>query len=477
MRLRPSRLAMTLCAAATGCATAPPVRTPSVVLPVSFESAEAATAVGNVDSWWRSYEDAQLTDLIERALRQGFDVHTALARLEEAGATRREALSRFNIQGDIKMDGEIRRTDNLNVSGIAGGPLGNFFAPTVTRTANATLPISWELDLFGRRNATRRAAEADMDAARFDYEGARAALAAGVGRGLFEARGLSAQLDDARATAGIERQLMDIVRRRAGRGLSARSDVDRVAADLAQSEARAADLAAALEASKRALLVLLGAGTDPRATMMITSALPALPLTPARLPGELLVRRPDVRRAEAQMRGAAGRVRLAELAFYPTITLQGAIGIATQSGGIVTTSASQSGGGGIALPIFDRVRLHAQMHGASARAEQAVLAYEQSVQKAYGEVDQAAVRFAEDRRRIALLEDGAGRADRALIAAHQRYQRGLADLQEVLDADRTARAARLALTSARTEGLQRSIQLYQALGGGWQGVDTAEAHS
>lgn len=466
--------------ALAGCASAPPVRTPEIALPARFDAAAAGDATAIPDRWWHLYGDEQLSALVDRALTRGFDVRIAMTRLQEARAVRRAALSRFRIQGELQASGEMRRTDNLSVGdfSLPGLPddvsLDGFFAPTTTRSASATLPVSWELDLFGRRGATKRAAEADYAAARFQYEGTRAALAADVGRTLFEARGLAAQLGDAQAAETIQRQLADIVGQRAARGLAATSEVDRVAADLAQAEAQAADIAATLEASKRALLILIGDGADPRATLPIAAATPPLPGTPATLPGDLLVRRPDLREAEARLRSATGGVRLAELAFYPTINLQAALGIAAQTGGIVTTTASQSIGGGITAPIFDRARLNAELRGASARAEQAVLTYERTVQTAYGEVDQALVRLAADRRRVATLNEGALRADRAYAAALQRYTRGLSGLQEALDAERAMRATRTAQTAARIEALQRTVQLFQALGGGWDPAEVSQ---
>jgi outer membrane protein TolC len=124
-------------------------------------------------------------------------------------------------------------------------------------------------------------------------------------------------------------------------------------------------------------------------------------------------------------------------------------------------------GGNILLPLFDRARLKAELRGASARAEQAVLGYERVVQTAYSEVDQALVRLAADRQRVTILEAGLARAQRAYDAALKRYDRGLSDLQELLDAERTFRSARTALTAARVDALQRSVQAFQALGGGW----------
>jgi NodT family efflux transporter outer membrane factor (OMF) lipoprotein len=456
-----------------GCGTAPPIRPASVVLPPAYDAAGSALPAAALDRWWLLYDDAQLQGLVDIALERGFSSREAFARLTEARATRASALSRYSLQGNAQATGEIRRTDNistgdLDIPGLpGGGSLTSLFAPSTTKTGSLSLPVSWELDLFGRRGASRDVADADLAAARFNYEGVRAMLAADVARNLFEARGLVAQLDDARASEHIQDRLAGAVRIRAERGLAATSDVDRVESDLAQAHAQAADLAGALDASRRALLVLIGSGTATLDSLVITAPDIHVPQVPHSLPGELLGRRPDVREADARLAAQTGNVKLAELAFFPTITPQTSLGYNSQTGGLATTTMFGAIGGNILLPIFDRGRLKAELRGASARAEQAVLAYERTVHTAYSEVDQALTRLGTDRERVSMLEAGLTRAQRAYDAALQRYERGLSDLQETLDAERSFRTARTALTGARVDALQRSVQTFQALGGGW----------
>lgn len=462
-----------------GCVNAPPIRPAAVELPVAYDAAGSALPAGALDRWWLLYDDPQLQGLVDQALAGGFSVREAFARLTEARATRAAALSRYGLQGNAQASGEVRRTDyistpDLDIPGLpGGGSLTNLFAPNTTRTGNVSLPVSWELDLFGRHGAAREVADADLAAARFNYEGVRAMLAADVARGLFEARGLAAQLEDARASEHIQGRLADIVRVRAARGLAATSDLDRVESDLAQARAQAADLAGALDASRRSLLVLIGAGTAPLQSLAIAQAEVRVPDVPDTLPGALLIRRPDIREADARLAAQTGNVRLAELAFYPTITPQATLGYNAQTGGIASTTVFGAIGGNILLPIFDRGRLRAELGGASARAEQAVLAYERTVYTAYAEADQALTRLAADRERVTGLEAGLLRAQRAYDAALERYRRGLSDLQETLDAERSFRTARTALTNARVDALQRSVQTFQALGGGWTAPEMA----
>jgi outer membrane protein TolC len=196
-----------------------------------------------------------------------------------------------------------------------------------------------------------------------------------------------------------------------------------------------------------------------------------LPATPAALPSELLARRPDVREAQAQLAAASGRLRLDELAFFPRFTLNPGVGLSAQSGGFIdAVSAIWTLAAGLTAPILDRPRLFAQLRTQEARVEQAVVGYERAVQTAFSEADQTLVRLAADRRQVAQLQAGEANARRAFDAARILYDRGLTDLTALLDAERAYRTARTALIGARVQSLRRAVQVFKALGGGW---DTA----
>lgn len=450
------------------CATGAPPRSAQIELPPTYDSTVGGAQTEALDHWWRLYDDAQLTGLVARALAQGFSVREALARLDESRALRSVALSRFGPQGNLQANAEYRDTrdldDNVTTTGNASAA-GS--AQGVSKSAGISLPVSWELDFFGRRSATERGAQADIESARFDVESARAAIAAEVARTLFQTRGLKVQRDEALETVRIQRELLGVVTERARRGLAASSEADRVAADLAQAEAQADDLGAALTASRRALLVVVGSGTDALGDDDVLAALGGVPQVPAAVPGDLLARRPDVRMAAARVRKSASDVRLAELDFFPRLTLNPGIGLSAQRGAFDTTTSFWSLAAGLTLPILDRPRLTAQLSAEGARAEQSVLAYERTVQTAFSEADQALTRLQADRRRVATLTAGEGRARTAYEAALKRYELGFANLQELLDGERAWRATRSALTGAKTDALQRSVQVFQALGGGW----------
>jgi multidrug efflux system outer membrane protein len=289
-----------------------------VTLPEAYESGnlkQSAAAPEVLDQWWRLYEDQDLTGLVEQALANAPDARLAAARLAEAKAIRSGALLAFNPQGAVR--GNLNRTETDQISG--GSPL--LSQSGESKTAAGDFQVSWEIDLFGRRYFTRKVAKADLAAARFNAEAARAALAANVAEGVFQVRGLGIQRSDAAETVRIQTDLYDMAKMRNSRGFGSDYDLDRTASDLAQSQAELARLTAEYQAAKRSLLTLLGRGPDPIASLTLTEALEAVPQVPASLPSDLLQRRPDVRESQARLVDAMSRLTLSKLAFFPTFTL------------------------------------------------------------------------------------------------------------------------------------------------------------
>ena len=453
------------------CALGPKIPAPDTRLPAAYEAPTAPTGSDALlDRWWTVYNDTQLEGLIDQALISAPDARSAEARLAEAIAVRSEATDAFNPQGDLQASGTQTST---NV--IAGPPPFQFGGQTISLTNGgithnwgANFNVSWEVDLFGRRAATRKKAVADLAAARFDYEASRASLAANVADSLFQARGLAIQLDDAQATATIQRNLADIARKKADHGLGSIADADQAAAQAAQSQSQATDLQGQLQAARRLLLVLVGRGIDPLANLPIPATAGAPPKLPASVPGQLLARRPDVREDYAKLASALGQLKLNELALFPKFDLQPGAGIssATELGTAVTTNF-WSIGAAMAQPVLDMPRLKSEIRVQGARANQALITYEQAVQTAYGESENALAQLAADERRIDILTAGEAQARFAYDAAQKGYAAGVDDLTSALTAEQTWRTARTALTGAQVQALRRSVQAFKALGGGW----------
>ena len=439
---------------------------PDVSLPAAYEARGGGDLrAERLDRWWTAFGDPQLEALVERALVEAPDARSAAERLNEARATSIQALTAFLPQGNVS--GSARSTESRQVEGPAIQIPGQSLNGR-SDSYGANFNVSWELDLFGRFFATRKAYNGDVAASRFAYEGARASLAAAVADSYFQVRGAAIQLEDARATAAIQRSLYEVAVKRSERGLAGGADADRAAGELAQSEGQVAALEAELTAARRSLLVLVGRGAAPIAEAPAPAEVGTIPQAPATLPGELLVRRPDVREAEARLQSAIGRRAYNRLAFLPTLQLTPGLGYARQvQPSYEIATRSWSWGGAASVPVLDIPRLLAELKAQNARTRQAAIAYEKSVQTAYGEAENALVRLDADRRRVVLLKDGEARAARAFEASRTAYAAGLTDLQTTLGAEQSWRAARTQLTAAQVQGLRRAVQTYKALGGGW----------
>lgn len=472
-------MALTACAPAT--AMAAKVALPMIHMPDAYEG-QLAAAPPALDRWWLLFNDPALNALEDEAFKNGPDALTDGARLLEARETRRAQTAQTFPSGSIA--GSASRQKNYDLDGQ-----NNNLSPTsgVTDTLSGNFNVSWELDLFGRLATARRVAAADAAQALFNVEGARASLAAAVADTYFQAKGLQIQLADARETARIRSDLLEVARRRADAGAGTADQVDLVAGDLAQTLAQADDLEAQLQSMRRQLLVLIGRGLAPSSDLPLAGEPPRAPAPPLALPADLLTRRPDIREAQARLRSAIGAAKLRHLAIFPTITLLPGLGLSRISEPGVsfippstitqTTQVFNQGfwnlAAGINIPTLDIPKLLYQARAEDARARQTAIAYEKTVQTAFSEAQSALSNLAAGESAQARLEDGETRSARAFAASRRRYEGGLDDLTTVLNAEQFWRTGRSALTTERVQTLRRAVQTYKALGGGWPATGAA----
>ena len=453
--------------ALSACATAKP----DLRLPAAYEAQVGGAPPGSVvlDRWWLNFNDAELTGLIDQALVANPDAKSAAARLREVRAQRISAILQYTPQGDASFSG--RQTQTKQLSGTVANIPG-FSNSGASEAYSGQFNVSWEVDLFGRAFAATRAANAEVAAARFSYEGTRTSLAAQVADSYFQARGLAISLADARETGRIQRSLYDVATRRAELGIAATLDADRVAGDLSQAEAQVAALDAQLQVERRALLILTGRIVEPTANIAIAPNVGQPPAMPDLIPGDLLARRPDVRQAHAKLASALGQQDTAALAFLPTLKFTPGLGYSRIiQPGFKSETQNWSWGGSITQPLLSIPRLISDLKTQKARTDQAVFAYEKAVQTAFQESESALVNLDADKRRVALLTAGEARAAKAYRSSRIGYDRGLTDLQTTLSIEQSWRATRTQLTSAQVQALRRSVQAYKALGGGWQARD------
>lgn len=453
-------------AAASGLAgCAAHLRAADVALPAAYSAPSGALGAGagreaSIERWWVAFRDPQLDALIDEALRASPDTQAALAALRQARAVRQGALTGFGPQGtpSVRAARQWARPGEGDVD---------------SRTAS--FDVSWEIDLLGRRGAARTSADAALASAAFDFEATRVSLAANVAQALFQARALEAQSREAGETARIAGDLVRVADLKAGRGILSQADAASFRAELANARAQAAALRAQAQVQRRILLVLLGRARAGLETLSLEHPDLDPPLPPLSAPGELLIRRPDLQRAKANVDAAAGRLVSARLAQLPTLSLVPSLTASRLPAG--ANASVWTLGANLAAPVLDLPRLRAESRLRTAEAEAAVLAYERAIGQAYAETENALLTLAADRDRLADLVVADAQAKAAFDAQEQGFRAGYIEAVTLLQTERTWRQARTALVAVRAATLGDAVQAFKSLGGGWSPVEAQQLAS
>jgi multidrug efflux system outer membrane protein len=458
-------LAALLVVLVTGCAVGPDYKRPPIASPVEFRGPQPAageTASLADIRWWEVLKDERLQGLIDEALENGYDVRLAAWRVEEARANAGIARSEFfpEIQGE---------------AGWTRGRVSEFLSPFPgpADLTNVSLGFSWEVDLWGRIRRLNEAALARYLATEEARRGVLLSLVSDVATNYFQLRALDYEKEIALRTAGAFRETHDLFSRRFEAGIASELETQSAAAPLKTTEAAIPDLERRITAQENQIALLLGRNPQeiPRGAALDDQILP--PAIPAGLPSDLLRRRPDLRQAEQELRAANADVGVTVAAYFPTLSLTGAFGgLSPQVSDLFKGGRQWSIGGGLLTPLFQGRRLKNQNRAAVARFEQAKVNYEKSVTNAFAEVSTALVAY----ERLQHVEEEQAQAvdayRRAVELANSRYLSGLSDYLEVLQAQRQLFPAETALAQIRFNRLAVLVDLYRALGGGWQLPDS-----
>lgn len=433
-----------------GAAAAPSVPLPAVAATVPAGLAEALAS-------------PELEALVARALGANADIAAAAARVAQAraqlGVARAEALPVVGASASLR---ETRTDDS-------GNSLFDF------STGTAGLDISWELDLFGRLAAGRRAARARFAAAAFDRDAVALAIEAETVRAFVQYAALADRIALVDRNIASARELERIIAVRRRHGVATRVDTGIAAVEVRQLEVERSRLVQARARTRNALAVLVGDEAPAFAPPAADLGALAVPEVSAVQPPELIVRRPDVRAAEARIAAAAGDVARARAAFFPQLRLSAsAIGQAASLGGPV--GATLAAGADLLAPIFDRARLNGELAFAGAAQRESVELYRGALLGALREAEDALTAAVESRARQILLAEILDEARVTARLARLQYVEGDADLQTLLDADRRLVAVEDALAVATQERLEAAVDLYRAMGGNAR-VRIAEARS
>jgi len=429
---------------------------------------------GDPASWWKTYGDPVLDDLIQRAGKQNHSLRLAAARVAEARALSGEARSalapglNFNTSAQQLRGGFQQGIIRVPEPGVSGAG-ASFVAPFETGLLSSGLDTRWEVSFWGPNPKRLSAARADLLAQQESEGDVRVIVTAEVARTYFELRGLERQIGVARRNRDLEAGLLELTRQRAQAGLSPELDVERQAAALASLEAAIPPLEAQRILRLNRLGVLLADRDLAARTLPPAPPNPALPRVNQGVDSELLLRRPDLRAAQARILAATARLKAARSEMYPRLLLTGLMGRqATNVSGFSLGGGNFFGAGPqLVLPVFTGGRIRANIAASDARLEQARLAYEQELSAAFQEAEDALAGYRLEQDRLSKLREAHSRAATALRLSRDLYQAGLGDFLGVLEAEKSVLELDLAIAQAETSTAVQSVLLFKALAGGW----------
>lgn len=454
-----------LAAFLSGCAVGPNYNRPKVDVPTAYRGLSNEQPTGTSPAslgdqkWWEIFQDKELQGLIRTALQNNYDVRIAAARILEAraqlGITRADQFPSLSGGGNIT-------SQRLAASGLIPG-----FQQT---TGQLNVSAAWNLDFWGKYRRATEAARATLLANEWARQEVIATLVANVASGYFQLRELDLALDISKRTLSSRKDSLELTTLLTEHGIDTMLDQRQAEQLVYTAAAQVPDLERQIEQQENTLSVLLGnnPGAIPRGLGLTEQ--PHAPEVPAGLPSALLKRRPDIHEAEQNLIAANAQIGVARAAYFPQISLTGTGGY--QSSALTSLFTGPAGiwnfGGSFTQPIFEGGRLKNNVRLAEAQREQMLLTYQQAIQGAFREVSNALVAYRKNREFRIQEEKLTESAQDAAKLSEQRFKAGATDYLEVLTNETNYFNDQLTLAQAQNNEVQALVQLYQALGGGWQ---------
>jgi NodT family efflux transporter outer membrane factor (OMF) lipoprotein len=490
-------VAILACLVMAGCTVGPNFERPQSPTPEVFDRTQNAQAASKpveaplAADWWTLFNDPVLNGLEQQLADANLDVAAASARLQQSRAQRRVvgAAQMPTLDGAASYDRErgsengvlsllgVTPTQTQPQSASGSAPLGVAGMPgskgsPAYNLYQAGFDASWEIDLWGRVRRSVEAANAMSDASFEDRNAVLLSARAELARDYIDLRDTQALLKIAHENLDIANNALKLTQVRAHEGVTTDLDVSNASAQVENIESLIPMLESHCETSINAIGVLLG--EEPGAlhqTLADPSDVPALPAQiPIGFPSELVQRRPDIRKAEAQLHAATASIGVAKADFYPRISLNGSAGF--QSLQLSSLASWASGqfvvGPSITMPIFEGGRLKGTLQLREAQQQEAAIAYKQTVLQAWREVDDALVLYDAEQRRRDRLAEAVSMNQRALAIAQQRYKAGALDYLDVLNVQKQLLDAQSNLEHSRMAAATNLVALCKALGGGWE---------
>ena len=475
--------------AMSACAVGPNYRQPKPDVPAAYAAASAAPSASappsastpvDIAAWWHALGDAELDSLVDRAVKSNLDVAIALSRLQQA-----------RTYEAVVLGHALPEVDAAAAAGKGtGSDLSKGLAPQALRAADDASGLQhintlvgfdtvWEIDIFGKYRREFEAARAEAQAARAARSDVLVSVVADVVRSYVDLRGFQVRLSVLRQASDVLTNLVGIESIRLERGITNELDVTLAKRELATLKAQIAPLAAQLNAAEYTLATLVGQYPESIRSELATPGLvpPMPPPVAAGVPIDLLKRRPDIQVAERELAASTARIGVATANLYPQVVVSGAIGSQGQNWGTtpVVTKHIWSFGAGALWPLLDFGALDAQVDIASLRAQEQLLVYRKTILDAVEEVDAAVDAYHAQQARLDDLRDALLAAQRAVDLATARYDRGLSDFLNVIDAERQLYDLQAQYAQAQVAQGEEFSQLYKSLGGGWEGYQQVPA--
>ncbi len=456
----------------SGCVAAPALQRQPVPSDLPDRWTAGQSDNGQVDSaWWTDFKDPRLNALVEEAHALNHDLKTAAGRMRAAQAQARIVGAPLAPQLGLDFNASRQRRNFIGfpIPGREGSVL-----KTTSTNYGVSTNINWEIDLWGRLGDDKAAALADLQGARANVYGARASVAGQTAKAWFSAIETRRQLVLARATWDNFKAVNERIEDRYARGLRPARDLRLSRANVATAEAAVLQRTQAHDSVVRQLEILLG--RYPSAELKVGKELPAVPADiPAGLPADLIARRPDLMLAERQLAAAGARIGVAKKARYPAIRLTGSDGLSTGAltdllnGDFFVWSLASS----LFQPLFQGGRLKEAVSLAEANRDQVLSDFAGQALRAYGEVETALMANTLLKQREAALREASVQAEAARDLAESRYHGGLSDVIAMLDAERRAFESEGQYQAVRRQRLDARVDLYLALGGGFDRTEPA----
>jgi outer membrane protein, multidrug efflux system len=448
-----------------GCAVGPNYKRPNVDVPGAYRVDPDETASGSAPEslgdakWWTVFQDPELQGLIRTALQQNYDVRIAATRVLEAqaqfGITRADQFPSVSAGAD------------LNSTRF---PLTPVFPSYQMNTGQLTLSAAWELDFWGKYRRATEAARANLIASEWGRRAVISTLISNIAGAYFQLRALDLELEISQRTLSSRQDSLRLTQALEQHGSASLVDVRQAEQLVYTASEMIPELQRGIEQEENLISVLLGQNPGPVPRGLNLTEQPHSPAVPAGLPSGLLERRPDIRQAEQQLIAANAEIGVAKAAYFPDISLTGQGGF--QSDSLARLFSGPAGlwnfGPALTQPIFTAGKIHSNVKLAEAEQQQALLAYQQTIQQAFRDVSDSLIACQKDRAYREQQGLLTASAQDATHLAEIRYKNGVASYLEVLTNDTNYFSAELNLAQARLNELTDLVHLYNALGGGWE---------